>query len=58
MSEVYLYQCSQCGFSHRVPAYWMSFEPEDSTEHIHINLDTGVFCTTTQLEYKGETQMD
>jgi hypothetical protein len=44
------YKCKTCGFVHQVPAYWSDFDPDETTEMPHINLQTKEFCETILLE--------
>ncbi len=45
----YFYKCETCGFVHLIPAYWVSFHPEQSIDFLHINKETGKECTNSQL---------
>lgn len=52
--EMYLYQCPICGFTHQVPAYWVSFSPEKIYEFPHINLASNVMCEHFILDLVAE----
>lgn len=52
--EHYIYKCEKCGFIHLVPAYWVSYEPEDTVELEHMNLKTGENCDCTILKFVSE----
>lgn len=52
--EVYYYKCPVCGYIHQVPAYWMSYAPEDTTDMPHLNLKTKEVCENTELIYKED----
>lgn len=40
----YFYQCPVCGFVHIIPAYWVSFNPEDEVALPHVNPQTQQDC--------------
>lgn len=48
--EHYIYKCRTCGFVHLVPAYWVSYEPEETVEMEHLDLKAGDLCSSTVLE--------
>ncbi len=52
--ELYLYKCPVCGFIHQVPAYWVSFSPEETYEFAHMNVETGQMCDNMELEIVTE----
>ena len=52
--ETYSYKCPVCGFVYKVPAYWMSFSPEETTEFMHLNPETDVPCENAVLDFVGE----
>lgn len=52
--EMYLYKCPVCGFTHQVPAYWVSFAPEDTYEMPHNNFETKELCECMVLELVKE----
>ncbi|MDD2969393.1 MAG: hypothetical protein PHT89_03355 [Lachnospiraceae bacterium] len=47
--EMYQYQCPVCGFSHRVPAYWVNFSPDPEMQFIHFRMDTKEQCENENL---------
>ncbi len=47
--EMYLYQCPVCGFSHRVPAYWVNYSPDSEMEFVHFRMDTKEQCDYDKL---------
>lgn len=51
--EVYYYRCPRCGFVHQVPAYWMSYAPEEEHEQMHFSPDSGDICPNSTLAYSG-----
>lgn len=51
--EMYIYKCKDCGFSHCIPAYWVSFSPESEVEMQHLNFETKEFCPCEKLDYVG-----
>ncbi|WHH57280.1 hypothetical protein [Petroclostridium sp. X23] len=50
--ENYFYKCPICGFIHIVPAYWVSFNPDDEMTFPHINTDTNEECDSILLLMK------
>jgi len=48
--EVIYYRCETCGFIHQVPAYWADFNPDQSMEMPHLNLETKLMCTDLDLK--------
>ncbi|MBP3887552.1 MAG: hypothetical protein J6F30_07860 [Cellulosilyticum sp.] len=42
--ENYFYKCKVCNFVHIVPAYWVSYNPEEVLELEHVDLKTGEDC--------------
>lgn len=52
--ETYFYKCHVCGFVHFVPAYWVSYNPEDTMEFPHINPDTKDDCGNPVLQLMKE----
>ena len=52
--EVYYYKCPICGFVYQVPAYWVSYSPEQMTEFPHLSLLDGKLCSNVQLELQPE----
>lgn len=52
--ETYAYRCPDCGFVYFVPAYWMSFSPDEETEFPHQNPETGKDCPNMILKFMGE----
>lgn len=42
--ENYFYKCSHCNYVHIIPAYWVSYSPEQEIEQPHLNPETGEFC--------------
>lgn len=49
--ELYNYKCPVCGFIHQVPAYWVSFSPEETYEFPHMDTSTGTLCDNPALEF-------
>jgi len=47
--DCYYYKCSKCGFVHQVPAYWSDYNPEQTTELPHMNLETKEMCDSIEL---------
>lgn len=47
--ETYLYKCPICGMTHQVPAYWVSFSPEQAVQFPHMRFDTKEICENTEL---------
>lgn len=47
--ENYFYKCEVCGYVHIVPAYWVSFSPEEVMEVPHICPETGQCCENVNL---------
>lgn len=47
--ENYNYKCLECGFVHIVPAYWVSFSPDDEMLMPHINMETNEHCKNANL---------
>ena len=56
--ETYLYKCPVCGFLYSVPAYWMSYSPEPTTEFPHLNPQTDAPCGNLALELDESTQSE
>lgn len=54
--ENYFYKCPQCGFIHIVPAYWVSYNPEDEVELEHMDLKTGENCPISVLKLVQDTE--
>ena len=52
--EVFYYKCSQCGYTHQVPSYWMSSAAEETHEQQHFTPATTEICPNQTLEYSGE----
>lgn len=52
--EVYYYKCPVCGFIYQVPAYWVSYSPEDTTDFAHLSLINGQMCENITLELQPE----
>ena len=52
--EVYYYKCPVCGFIYQVPAYWVSYSPEQMTEFPHLSMLDGKLCANVQLELQPE----
>lgn len=52
--EMYVYKCELCGFTHQVPAYWVSFSPEITYEFPHMNLETKELCDQKTLKLVEE----
>jgi len=52
--EMFRYQCPVCGMIYEVPAYWMSYSPEQTTEFPHMDPATGEMCSNMILEYINE----
>lgn len=52
--ENYFYKCPVCGYVHLVPAYWVSFSPEEQLEQVHINPKTGQLCEQMNLNLLEE----
>lgn len=52
--ETYMYKCPVCGFTHQVPAYWVSYSPEETYESPHMNLTTGQMCEEMELQLSHE----
>lgn len=50
MMENYFYKCKVCGYVHIVPAYWVSYSPEERIELEHVQLKTGETCGSHILE--------
>ncbi len=48
--ENYFYECSLCNFVHIVPAYWVSFDPEEEMMFPHICPETKEDCENTILK--------
>ena len=53
--ETFVYKCPVCGFLYSVPAYWMSYAAEPTTEFPHTKPGTDVICDNLTLEL-DETQ--
>lgn len=41
----YFYKCPVCGFIHLVPAYWVSYNPEEEIEMAHLDMKQGTECS-------------
>lgn len=54
--ENYFYKCPVCGFVHIVPAYWVSFNPEDTMEFPHVNPETKEDCIHLILQLVKQEQ--
>ena len=52
--EVYYYKCPVCGFIYQVPAYWVSYSPEDTTDFAHLSLINGQMCENITLELQPD----
>ncbi len=48
--ETFLYRCPVCGFQYSVPAYWMSYAAEPTTEFPHTKPGTDKICNNLTLE--------
>lgn len=48
--ENYFYKCEKCGFVHIVPAYWVSYNPEEEVALEHMDLKTGETCPVSILK--------
>ena len=48
--ETFVYKCPVCGFLYSVPAYWMSYAAEPTTEFPHTKPGTDVVCDNLTLE--------
>ena len=53
--ENYLYKCDVCGYAHIVPAYLMSFSPDEVLEQSHLDVNTGKPCSNEKLRLIEET---
>lgn len=47
--ENYYYKCEICGYTHIVPAYWVSYNPEKNMEFPHVNIESKEDCTNSLL---------
>ncbi|MCX7923206.1 MAG: hypothetical protein N3B21_14535 [Clostridia bacterium] len=47
--ENYFYKCPLCGYVHLIPAYWVSFSPEEEMSLQHVNMETKEFCSSEVL---------
>lgn len=54
--ENYFYKCEVCGYVHIVPAYWVSFSPEEEMESPHICPETGACCENMLLHLMHDTE--
>ena len=52
--ETFRYKCPCCGLIYSVPAYWMSFSAEDTTDFPHMKPGTDEVCGNTTLEHIPE----
>lgn len=52
--ETYFYKCPVCGFTHQVPAYWVSYAPEALMEFPHMSFKTKESCENIELELVSE----
>lgn len=48
--ETFAYKCPVCGFVYIVPAYWMSYSAEPTTEFPHTKPGTDTICDNLTLE--------
>lgn len=48
--ETFAYKCPACGFIYSVPAYWMSYSAEPTTEFPHTKPGTDEICDNLTLE--------
>lgn len=48
--ETFVYKCPVCGFLYSVPAYWMSYAAEPTTEFPHMKPGTDIICGNLTLE--------
>lgn len=53
--ETFVYRCPVCGLIYQVPAYWMSYSAEPTTDFPHMKPNSDAICENTTLEYV-ETQ--
>ena len=49
--ESYSYRCPVCGYVYLVPAYWMSYSPEETTDFPHMKPGTDEICENITLAY-------
>ena len=54
--ENYFYKCEICGYVHIVPAYWVSFSPEEEMESPHICPETGACCENMVLHLMHDVE--
>lgn len=54
--ETYFYECPACGFVYSVPAYWMSFSPDETTEFPHMDARNNDLCANMTLELDESMQ--
>ena len=52
--ENYYYRCEYCGYVHLVPAYWVSYNPEEEIEQEHFDLVHKAICKYTILKLVKE----
>ncbi len=48
--ETYFYKCPLCGFMHFIPAYWVSFAPEEEMEFEHVDAKSDENCSNVFLK--------
>jgi len=48
--ETFVYRCPVCGFLYSVPAYWMSYCAEQTTEFPHMKPGSDDICDNLTLE--------
>lgn len=52
--ENYFYKCEDCSFVYVVPAYWVSFNPEETMEMLHVHPETQQECVNKVLKLVKE----
>lgn len=48
--ETFAYKCPVCGFVYMVPAYWMSYSAEPTTEFPHTRSGSDAICENMTLK--------
>jgi hypothetical protein len=48
--ETYFYTCRKCSFINVIPAYWVSFSPEEEMQLKHVDPDNKEDCINEVLK--------
>ena len=55
--DTFSYKCPLCGFVYSVPAYWMDYSPEPTTEFPHMKPGSNEACSNLVLKLDESTNI-